>query len=117
MKEMLHKTREAFHKRVKIVTIEENSEDKECVTNVRKDFVYVVCAAEEESTQNDQPQIQIRKSFDTKTRSEKFAFKIKGSFFVNKNRRIFRVLYCHALKIDLLWKVKVFSPKKSVTMA
>ena len=117
MKEILHKTRNTLDQRAKIISILENSEDQNCVTNIRKNFVYVVSPEEQEAGEAPQPDIEIKKSFDTKTRDEKFAFRIKGTFFVNRHRRIVKVDYCHSLKIHLHWKTKVFSPKKSVTMA
>ena len=117
MKEVLHRARNALDQRGKIISIIENSEDQSCVTSVRKNFIYVVSQADEEPMNSPEPDIQIKKSFDTKLRDEKFAFRIKGAFYVNRNRRLVRVDYCHALKIHLHWKTKIFSPKKSVTMA
>ncbi len=117
MKQVLHKSRVAFGNRVKMTKIAERSEDKDCATSVRKTFVYVLSQVVDETQKLPDPQIKIRKSFDTKTRDEKFSFRIKGSSYVNHNRRLIRVDYCHTLRIHLKWKTKVFSPKKSVTMA
>ena len=117
MKQVLHKSRVAFGNRVKITKIAERSQDKDCATSVRKTFVYVLSRVTDETQKLPDPQIKIRKSFDTKTRDEKFAFRIKGSIYVNHNRRLIRVDYCHTLRIHLRWKTKVFSPKKSATIA
>jgi vacuolar-type H+-ATPase subunit E/Vma4 len=117
MKQLLHTSRSAFHNQVKMIKIVEKAEDQECLTHVRKTFVYVVLAALDEAEKLPEPQIKIRKSFDTKTREEKFSFRIKGGIYVNHHRRLIRVDYSHTLRINLKWKTKVFSPKKSVTMA
>lgn len=117
MNKVLHKTRVAFNNRIKMTKIIEDKEDKECVTKIRKTFVYVLTPVVGETETLSQPQIMIRKSFDTQTRDEKFSFRIKGSIYVNHMRRLVRVDYCHGLRIHLRWKVKVISPKKSVTMA
>jgi vacuolar-type H+-ATPase subunit E/Vma4 len=117
MKQILHTSRAAYHNRAKIIKIVEKAEDSECLTQVRKTFIYVVSAVVDETQKLPEPQIKIRKSFDTKTREEKFAFRIKGGIYVNHNRRLLRVDYSHTLRINLKWKTKVFSPKKSVTMA
>ena len=117
MKEILHKKRDTLNQRGKIVTIIENSQDEECVTAVRKNFIYVVGEPVDVPGEAAAPEIKIKKSFDTKTREEKFAFHIKGTFYVNRDRRMIRILYCHSLKIYLKWKSKVYSPKKSVTVA
>ena len=117
MKQVLHKSRVAFGNRVKITKIAERSQDKDCDTSVRKTFVYVLSQVADETQKLPEPQIKIRKSFDTRTKDEKFSFRIKGSIYVNHNRRLIRVDYCHTLRIHLRWKTKVFSPKKSVTIA
>jgi hypothetical protein len=117
MKQLLHTSRTAFHNHVKIIKIVEKAEDTECLTHVRKTFVYVISGAVDEAEKLPEPQIKIRKSFNTKTREEKFSFRIKGGIYVNHNRRLLRVDYSHTLRINLKWKTKVFSPKKSVTMA
>ena len=117
MKEILHKKRDTLHQRGKIVSIVENSEDLECVTSVRKNFIYVVGQPVDIAQDLPAPQIKIKKSFDTKTRDEKFAFRIKGALYANRDRRLYKVMYCHSLKILLHWKSKVYSPKKSVTVA
>ena len=117
MKNVLHKTRVAFDNRIKMTKIIENMEDKDCVTKVRKTFVYVLSPTVGELQTSPEPLIKILKSFDTKTRDEKFLFRIKGTVYVNHNRRLVKVDYCHTLRIHLKWKTKVFSPKKSVTMA
>ena len=117
MKNVLHKTRVAFDNRIKMTKIIEDMEDKDCVTKVRKTFVYVLSPAVGEPQTPTEPVIKIQKSFNTKTRDEKFSFRIKGAVYVNHNRRLIKVDYCHALRIHLRWKTKVFSPKKSVTMA
>lgn len=117
MKQVFHKTRVAFKNRIKMTKISENAEDKDCITKVRKTFVYVLTPVVGEAPTPAQPVIRILKSFDTKTRDEKFSFRIKGSVYVNHNRQLVKVEYCHALRIHLKWKTKIFSPKKSVTMA
>ncbi len=117
MKKVLHKTRVAFDNRIKMTKIIEDKEDKDCITKIRKSFVYVLTPVVAEAQTPAEPHIKIRKSFDTKTRDEKFSFRIKGSIYVDHNRRLIRVDYCHGLRIHLKWKTKVFSPKKSVTMA
>lgn len=117
MKQVLHKTRVAFGNRIKMTKIIESMEDKDCATKVRKTFVYLLTPVVGEPKTPSEPQIKIHKSFNTKTRDEKFSFRIKGAIHVNQNRQLIRVDYCHALRIHLRWKTKVFSPKKSVTMA
>ena len=116
MRNILHKTKEILKGRGKSIIIHERSQDKECVTDVRKSFIYL---AEEATCETDvgKPQVHVKKSFDSLSRTERFAFRVKGFFFVNRNRRLSKINYSHTLKINLRWKSNVTSPKKSMTVA
>ena len=91
-------------------------EDQDCRTHVRKSFVYIVTGAHQGESPIENPQIYVKKFFDTKLQHEKFSFRVKGAFYMTKDRVIYRVDFCHTLKIDIHWKNKIFSPKKSVTL-
>src|SRR5580692_6569323 len=116
MRDVLHKTTSVLKGRGKVITLREHAEEKECVTDVRKNFIYVATEAQSEEKQSI-PQVHIKKSFDSVSRDEKFSFRVKGFFYVNHSRRLMRVDYCHTLRINLHWKLKASSPKKTVTMA
>ena len=116
MRDILHKTSQILKGRGKVITLREHADEKECVTDVRKNFIYVANEAQCEEKQSI-PVVHIKKSFDSVTRDERFSFRVKGSFYVNHSRRLMKVDYCHTLRIKLHWKAKVSSPKKTVTMA
>lgn len=116
MRDILHKTTGIFQGRGKVITLREHTDEKECITDVRKNFIYMAAEAQSEEKQSI-PQVHIAKSFDSVRRDEKFSFRVKGFFYVNHNRRLMRVDYCHTLRINLHWKVKDSTPKKIVTMA
>ncbi|MEI7998163.1 MAG: hypothetical protein WCH62_01475 [Candidatus Omnitrophota bacterium] len=116
MKDILHKTKEILKGQGKLIIIQEHSQDKECISDVRKNFIYL---AQEVNQEEDvqPPQVHVRKSFDSVTRNERFSMRVKGFFYVNRNRRLVKVAYYHTLKILLHWKTAIASPSKSVTMA
>jgi hypothetical protein len=116
MRDILHKTTAILNGRGKVITLREHADEKECVTDVRKNFIYLATEAQSEEKQP-VPQVHIAKSFDSVLRAEKFSFRVKGFFYVNHSRRLMKVAYCHTLRINLHWKTKVSSPKKTVTMA
>ncbi len=116
MRDILHKTTAVLQGRGKVITLREHTDEKECVTDVRKNFVYVATEAQSEGKQSI-PRVHIAKSFDSVRRDEKFSFRVKGFFYVNHSRRLMRVDYCHTLRINLHWKIKAPTPKKIVTMA
>ncbi len=116
MRDIFHKANQILAGRGKKIVIREKSEDAQCITDVRKSFVFL---AQPVLNTGDPtaPQVSIKKSFDSVTRSEHFNFRVKGYFFVNHNRQAVRMDYCHSLKVSLRWKSKTTSPKKSVTLA
>jgi hypothetical protein len=116
MRDILHKTEAILQGRGKVVTLREHTEEPECITDVRKNFIYVATEAQSEEEQS-APRVHIRKFFDSVSHDEKFLFRVKGTFYVNHSRRLMKVGYCHTLRINLHWKAEVSSPKKTVTMA
>ncbi len=116
MRDILHKVKERVGGRGKVVSILEHAEDKQCVTDIRKRFIYIAKEVDADGG-SAVPQVHIEKSFDTKTREELFAMRVRGFFHVYRNRRMIKVGYCHILKIRLHWKMKNISPKDTVTMA
>ena len=113
MREILFKNATSVKKRRKVILISELSEDKECKTYIRKSFVYIITPEVRIDQPVPQPDIYIRKAYSTKTKQEKFSFRVKGFFYVAKEATFFKVSFCHGLKINILWKSKVFSPKSA----
>ena len=116
MREILFRKKESGRKHRKMISINEHTEDKECRTHIRKGFVYIVTKVEQIDKKVAKPEILIIKSINSKTRQEKFTFRVKGAFYLTKDRSIVRVDFYHTLRICLYWKEKIFSPKKSVTL-
>jgi len=116
MRDVLHKTTGILQGRGKVFTLREHSEEKECITDVRKNFIYVATEALSEEKESI-PKVHIKKYYDSVSRDEKFSFRVKGFFYVNHSRRLMKVDYCHTLRINLHWKTKATTPKKTVTMA
>ena len=116
MREVLHKTREVLKGNGRTVLITEHKEDKDCVSDVRKEFVYAAREADREETLP-VPQVHIEKFYDTLNREEFFSLRVKGAMYMHRNRRLVKIGYSHRLRIRLHWKNHVDSPKKSVTMA
>jgi hypothetical protein len=116
MRDILYKKRESLKHRRKVISITEHSEDGQCRTAVRKSFIYIVTHADDVSKATGKPEVFIRKVIDNKRLEEKFCFRVKGCFYMTRDRFILKVEFCHTLHIDIVWKNKVFSPKKSVTL-
>ena len=117
MKEILYKKRIDISKRIKAFSIYSQTEDEQCKTQVSKGFSYTVDWAKEDRLTSRTPLVFIRKTYDTKKGIETFSFHVKGSFYINHNREFMRVRFHHTLDIEIKWKSKNFSPKKSASLA
>ena len=115
MRRILYKKLTSLKNRRKAISVSEWAEDVECKTHVRKNFVYIL--AEDTSLEEplSQPDIYIKKSYDSKLKEEKFSFRVKGFFYINQGRHPIKVIFCHSLGIHIQWKSKILSPK-SVTL-
>lgn|SRR3989338_11689257 len=116
MRNIIYKKKQSLEHRRKIISICENSEDKECKTYIRKSFIYIISKVEAMGENQNPPEIFIKKRFDTKSLVERFSFRVKGAFYITRERNLFKVDFCHTLRINIIWKSKLFSPKKSVTL-
>ena len=116
MRKIKYRKKHSLKNRWKMIKIDERTEDKECKTHVQKSFIYIVKSVNPNCDQTlRQPEIFTKKALNTKIQNEKFSFRVKGYFFMVQGRNLFKVKFCHTLKIDINWKIKVFSPNKSVT--
>jgi len=116
MKKVTFEKRYDVEKGQKELSIIQAVEDKECDTKVRKSFTYHVTKLDEMKYQAEPPQINIRKAYDTKKKLEQFSFHVKGNFCLTHGRMPIQVDFEHKLNIDIVWKNKIFSPKKSVIL-
>ena len=116
MRNVLHKTKEMLKGRGRIILITEHKEDHECISDVRKEFVYAAREADREEALP-APQVHIEKFYDGTNRDEFFSLRVKGAMYMYRSRRLMKIGYSHRLKIRLHWKSQSASPKKSVTLA
>ena len=113
MKKVLVKGKKDLAQGTKSMTIIQRTEDDECRTCVRKSFDYHVSRTSKLEPVNKAPQIYIEKTIDSNKATEGFNFHVKGSFYMTHQRVILKVDYHHVLNIQIRWKTKNFSPKKS----
>ncbi len=116
MRTILYKKRHSLKDRRKMMSICETSDEQDCKTSVRKHFVYLVTTENQVEPKLEPPRIDITKCVNTKTREERFHFRVKGYFFMARDNNLFRVRFCHSLHISITWKPGKFSPQKSATL-
>ena len=93
--------------------ITSRTEDEQSVTSVTKGFQYHVEISNEKHPEVSAPQVSICKEIDSKKNIEKFDFQVDGRFYVSHQVGLLEVHFHHTLHIEIQWKNKIFSPKKS----
>lgn len=116
MKQCENKNENQRRNRLKNFCIRTNKCDKDSSTQIVKTFTYYASKAKGDSLNIESPEIFVTKSFDTKKRVEKFNFVVKGFFYMTQERGVAKVSFKHTLDINIQWKSKIFSPKKSVVL-
>ncbi len=106
MREISYKNLTSPKNGKRIISVNETNENKDCLTHVHKAFIYLVKKEENQEGVVAQPIFHIFKSFNTKTKAEKFSFRVKGMFHVVKGAIVFTVYFCHSLRIDITHKAK-----------
>lgn len=116
MNKLLFKKNVDLENRTKALAISQKVEDADSFTHIRKSFVYKIFYGEEQDSAVNQPDVIIKKTVDTKRHVEKFCFYVTGFFYMTHQRMLIKVGFRHTLDIDILWKNKSFSSKKSAAM-
>ena len=116
MKDVLFESQIDLEKCRKNFSICSQTEDKSSKTKVQKSFTYVVDKVQGAAPVAKAPIVFIRKSFDKKKGVEEFGFHVRGYFLVNHEDILMKVLFHHTLDIEIEWKAKDFSPKKSESL-
>jgi len=116
MKQVIYNKTSDLEKGIKAFSISSKTDNSDSLTEVKKSFSYHVSRVDQLAQENVTPELFITKSFDSKTQTEKFNFQVKGSFGMTQNRFYFKVDFHHTLDIQIFWKNKDFSPKKSVVL-
>ncbi|NLE65397.1 MAG: hypothetical protein GX606_05745 [Elusimicrobia bacterium] len=109
MKDLVYKKRDLFKSRGRIVSVQEAIHEAETENRITKNFIYLVSRVDEVPGELPQPEIHINKYIDTRDHAEAFRFRVKGTVYMKQKRFIYRVDYCHGLRIRITWKTHVLS--------
>ena len=108
MREIAYKHLTSPKHRRKIISVSERSDAQDCRTTTHKRFIYVVNQMPEgENAPNTRPQFHIHKVQNAQTKTERFAFKVKGIMCINREEQNFLIRYSHSLRVNIVWKTKL----------
>ena len=109
MREVLYRNLTSLKNKRKVISVSDKSENKNISTHIHRTFIYVVSNEVEAVEDLPAPVFCITKNFNTKTKEEKFSFRVKGIFYVTNDESFLRVNFCHSLRIDIIPKPKMTS--------
>ncbi len=101
MKEIAFKNLTSTEKKRKIISLTEKVERDGCIVSSQKTLVYIVSPQFEKVREISQPEYHIGKSYDSKTKEERFSLRVKGTSYVSQESSFLKVDFCHSLKIDI----------------
>jgi len=113
MRQIMYKYLTSAENRRRVISVSDRSENKNAFTHVHRTFIYVVSKELESVEELPAPVFFITKHTNTKTRVEKFFFRVKGIFYVLRDNRYLLVHFCHSLRVDVVPKAAVLIPSYS----
>jgi hypothetical protein len=109
MKNLIYSKKDLVQRCGRAVSVREVAADRECDTQTRKSFVYLVHRVDAVPQQVPAPNVRVIKAVDTRELKEFFFLRIKGTVYFKQGRFIHRVDYLHSLQVRMLWKDPVLS--------
>lgn len=111
MREIFYRNTTSLKNKRRIISLCDKSENKSASTRIHRTFIYVVSREVKEVADLPAPVFFITKNFNSKTKEEKFSFRVKGIFCVAGEAGFLTVHFCHSLRIDVTPKPKSASLK------
>ncbi len=109
MREIAFKNITSHQKRRKIISLAEKMERDNCLISSYKTLVYIVSPQTEKVRNLSQPEYYISKFYDSKAKEERFWLRVKGTSYIVQNSSLFKVDFCHSLKIEIRPRVSSHS--------
>ena len=106
MKEVLYKNQTSTKNKRRVIFVSEKSENKDTITHIHRTFIYVVAKEVDAPGDLPAPVFHIVKHYNTKTKEEKFSFRVKGIFYVIREKSFLLIHFCHSLRVDVARKSK-----------
>lgn len=108
VREIMYRNLTSAKNKRRVISVSEKSENKDVITRIHRAFIYIVSREVEAVEDLPAPVFFITKNYHTKTREEKFSFRVKGVFYVIKGNSFLMVHFCHSLRVDIIRKSKVY---------
>jgi len=101
MRDLIFKNLTSDDKRRKVITCAELIDQEGIRTNIYRHFVCRICNVKKAEQALPQPTLYVVKKRDSKSLSEAFYCRIKGSMYVINNENIYSIDFIHSLRISL----------------
>ena len=107
LREISYRSHKSLARGRRVLAVTERAENKFSFTHTRKVFIYQAEQLRDIATPLVEPEISIIKVCDTKTKREKYYFRVKGVFYIIGGRYPIRVNFCHSLLVEIVQKHKI----------
>ncbi len=107
MREVLYKNRTSAKNKRRVFFVSEKSENDDTLTHIYRIFIYAAGGKVEKISDVPAPTFFITKHRDTKTKEEKFLFRVKGLFYLAQEGHLTAIHFCHSLRIDIIRKPEI----------
>ncbi|MDD5731119.1 MAG: hypothetical protein PHN57_08365 [Candidatus Omnitrophica bacterium] len=101
MRDLLFRNQTSEDKKRRILASSEVINQDGVHTVIRRHFICLIREAKDPQAKPEKPSIYILKMKDQKKQTEKFFCRLKGTFYISNNNKMFAVFYTHSLKISL----------------
>ena len=105
LREILYRSHKSIKNKRRSISVTERCENAQSSTRVRKILVYKISSMDNVPAL-EEPVVFVTKMCDTKTKRERFIFRVKGMFYVTEHDDSFIINFCHSLLVDIVPKAK-----------
>jgi len=104
MREILFKNITSKKNNRRVILVDEKSGDKKYNTHTRKIFAYIIRKSKFKTALIKPPVFNITKWYDTKTKEEKFTFRVKGMLYIMRDEQFYKIDFSHSIRLELTKK-------------
>jgi len=102
MRDLLFRNLTSLDRKRKILSSSEIFDKSGVRTIVRRHFMYIVREVQDQDVTKQSPALFVLKHRDTRSRTEKFFCRMKGSVYAVSKGKVYLVIFMHSLKITLV---------------
>lgn len=101
MRDLLFKNLTSQDKKRRKISVVEVTQDQKTKTEIKRHFICLISEVKEKDFTRPVPYLYVLRKHNTKEKIENFFCRLKGSLYAVSNDRLYLIIFCHSLKINL----------------